>query len=886
VSALRELAVRVRAFLTRARHRDAGLPGLNDELAFHLEMLEQQLRRQGRSPDDARREARLQLGGTTQIAEAYGDQRTLPILESVLQDARYAVRTLLRTPAFTAAALLTLAIGIGANTAIFSIVHAILLRPLPYAAPDRLVAFGERGADGLPGNIGFTTFADFRDQARAFEGVAAVRSWQPTLVTTEAERVNAMRVSWNFFSMLGVQPALGRGFTREDDHPDRYRVLMLSDGLWRRRFGADPGVIGRSIRMNDRTYEIVGVMPPTFEPLLSAYFYQPAELWAPLGYESTLPYACRGCRHLRAVGRLRDGVSMQQAMPDLARVRHRLMEAFPQEYPAGTMAAIPLQQLLAGPVRGGLYVLAAAVGFVLLIACANVANLLLARAVNRTREMSVRAALGAGRGRLIRQMLTESAVLSAAGGAGGVALAGILLPLLDSLAPLSVPRLDAVRIDGVVLAFAAGLSLLTGVVFGLIPAIRATSVRLRAGLTGDGRATIGGPQTARQLLVVVDIALALVLLAGAGLMTKSLTRLMRVDPGFSAERVLTLQFSLIGEAYREDPQVVRFTNGVLEKVRALPGVEEVAAAGQIPMGGNADSFGFHIDGLMHPNPADDPSAERYSVTPGYFRVMNIPLRRGRIFTDADGASAAPVMLVSESAARLLFNGTDPIGRRVRVGNATSGPWRTIVGIVGDVHHADLSQPATPQMYLPQAQFADSFLVMTIKLATADPLALLPAVRGIIRQLDPSVPVYEVATLEDLVARSVAQRRFVMTLLASFAAVALLLASVGLYGVVSYTVAQRRREVGLRMALGAAPSDIARLVLGSGARTVGVGLVAGVICAAALTQFLRALLFQVEAFDPWTLAAAVLTLATVAGLAHSVPLRRALRVDPAIALRQD
>ena len=881
---LREIAARAAAFLTRRQHRDADV---RDELRFHTEMIEQDLRARGVDPAAARREARLRVGGHAQIVEAYGDQRSLPRAEMLLQDVRYACRTLLRTPGFTAAALITLALGIGANAAIFTVVHAVLLRPLPFADPARLVSLGEAGPDGLPGNIGFQTFADFRDQTRSFEQMAAIRSWQTTLVTAEAERLNAMRVSWNFFELLGVRPALGRGFTREDDHPARWRVLVLSDGLWRRRFGADPGVIGRTIRMNDQNYQIVGVMPASFEPLVSSHFYKPAELWAALGYDPKLPYACRSCQHLKAIGRLRRGVSADQATADLARVRATLMQAFPREYPAGSMAAVSLAHIFAGPVRGGLYVLLAAVGFVLLIACANVANLLLARAVNRTREMAVRAALGAGRGRLIRQMLTESVVLGLAGGALGAVLAALALPALASLAPVNVPRVERLQIDRVVLAFTGALSLATGILFGLIPALRATATGLRDGLSGDARGTVGArSQAARQALVVADIALALILLTGAGLMLKSLTRLLQVDPGFNPERVLTLQFSLIGEAYREDPAVTAFTDRLIEKVGALPGVHAVAAAGQVPMGGNGDTWGFHVDGLMEPNPADDPSAERYSVTSRYFEVMQIKLLRGRLLTASDTTTSEPVMLVSDTAARTLFKGADPIGRRVRIGDPNRGPWRTVVGIVADVRHTDLTVDATPQMYLPQSQVTDSFLVLTVKSATADASPLVPSVRAAVRELDPSVPVYDVATLQDLLAKSFGQRRFVMTMLGGFAVLALLLAAVGLYGVVSYTVAQRRREVGLRMALGASPADIVRLILGSGAKTVAAGLICGLVCAALLTRFLQTLLFEVRALDPPTLASAVAMLCAVAFLAHWIPLRRAARVDPAIALRQD
>ena len=883
MSAWRELGTRLAAFVLRRRQSEGDLQA---ELNFHLAMAEDDLRRQGLDPVEARRRARLRLGGRAQIADAIEDQRTLPFAESLLQDVRYAVRTLSRTPAFTIAAILTVALGIAANTAIFTVLHALVLRPLPYANGDRLVVLGERQPDGHPSNLGFSTFADLRDRSGAFEAVAAIRSWEPTLVIGEAERLKGMRVSWNYFDLLGVRPAIGRGFRKEEDHPERWRVLLLSDGLWRRRFSGDPSVVGRTVRMNDRHYQVIGVMPPSFEPLVSALFYRPAEVWAPLGYDAALPYACRNCRHTKAVGRLREGVTLDAATADLDRVRTELRAQYPREYGAGQMTAVPLAQLLAGPVRGGLYVLSAAVGFVLLIACANVANLLLARSLGRRRELAVRTALGAGRGRLVRQMITESLVLSAAGGTLGVWLASLALPSIASLAPLNVPGLAALRMEPVVLLFAAGLSALTGLLFGVLPALRATSTRLLDGLTAESRGGIAAGNRARQTLVIADIALALVLLTGAGLMMKSLVRLMRVDPGFQSERVLTMQLSLVGEAYREDAPVLRFLETVVAQAKALPGVEGAAVASQIPMGGNGDTFGFHIQGLMHDNPANDPEAERYSVTADYFGVMGIPLKRGRLFTETDTVRSEPVLIVSESTERALFRDEDPIGQRVRIGSAERGPWRTIVGVVGDVHHSDLTAPATPQLYVPQAQFTDSYVVLTVKAATRDPVAIVPALRAVVRQLDPTVPIYDVASLDELVARSFAQRRFVMTMLSGFALLALLLAAVGLYGVVAYSVAERTREVGVRMALGARAIDIVRLVLGSGAIVVLAGLAAGVLGAALLTRFLGTLLFGVHALDPAALGGAVVALFTIAALAHSVPLRRALRVDPAVALRRD
>jgi predicted permease len=543
-----------------------------------------------------------------------------------------------------------------------------------------------------------------------------------------------------------------------------------------------------------------------------------------------------------------------------------------------------LDDELAGPVRPALVILLGAVGFVLLIACANVANLLLARSVSRSREMAVRAALGAGRSRLVRQMLTESVILSAGGGLVGVALAALALQPLASQAPVSIPRLEGLAIDARVLAFALALSATTGLAFGLIPALRVSSFDLRPVLATDGR-VVGGRQSqrARQLLVTVDLALALVLLTGAGLMLRTVGALMRVDPGFNPSGVLTVQFSLIGAAYRDDAPVRAFQDRVLEHVRALPGVEAVALAGQVPLGGDYDAWGFHVEN-QRGDPSEAPSVERYSVTPDYFRTMQIPLVRGRLFTAADRATTLPVMVVSEATANLGWPGRDPISRRVRIGS-TDTPWRTIVGIVGDVRHTALDAAVRPQMYLPQSQLTDSFLVLAVRART--PVApLVPAIRGIIRGLDPAVPVYDVQLLSELVDRSVAGRRFVMGLLSGFAAIALLLAAMGLYGLGAYTVSERQREVAIRVVVGACRRDVVRLILGSALRTVTAGLLVGLLAALALVRGLDALLFGVTPTDPGTLAGAVLLLTAVAFLAHWVPVRRALRVDPAMALRQE
>jgi putative ABC transport system permease protein len=732
------------------------------------------------------------------------------------------------------------------------------------------------------------TVLDWRERSRTVESFAMMRSWMPTLVTNgEAERLPAVRVSANYFDMMGVRPALGRGFTAEDDRPDHWRVLLLSDGLWRRRFNGDPSIVGRTVTMNDRQYRVVGVMPPAFEPLDAERFYNAsAELWAPIGYAPDGDSACRGCRHLRGFARLKPGVTIDEATAEMNAIREQMRREHPAEYDAGTIAVIPLQHALTGNVRGALLVLLAAVGFVLLIACANVANLLLARSVTRRRELALRAVLGASRGRLVRQLLTESLLLGAGGAVAGVLLAAAALDGLGALAPVSLPRLSQIAIDGRVLAFTAGVTLLTSLFFGLLPAWRAGTAGAQRTLAIDSRSSVGGRSRARAALVVVDLAFALVLLAGAGLMLRTVGALVRTSPGFTPDRIVALSFSLIGQAYAEDTAVVAFQQRLLEQLRAQPGVEAVSLAGQVPFGGNGDCRGFHAKGRMKPNPVDNPCIELYGVTPDYWRLMGIPLIAGRTFTEADTAASQPVIVISESTAKQIWHTDSPLGAQVRTGDHARGPWRTVVGVVADVHHDDLTAPRTAAMYAPQSQMPDSFLVALLKSSTAEPEALIAPARAVFRSLDASVPLYDIATLPDLVAKSSADRLFVMRLLAAFAAVAVFLAAIGLYGVVSYGVTQRTREVGVRMALGAQRRDVLTLILGGGARLIAAGVIGGLAAAALATRFLGTLVFGVSPLDPLTFAAAAALLIVVALTAHLVPLRRALRIDPAAALRAE
>jgi putative ABC transport system permease protein len=878
---IRELLARLAGAAGRGRS-DADI---EEDLALHRDEVEAAHRRRGLSPDAARRAARLELGGHIQALEAARDQRSLPWIDTLRQDLRYGVRMLRRSPGFTAAALLTLAIGIGANTAMFSIVDAVLLRPLPYGDPGRLVALGSRAEGGETERVGYATFVDWQARSRSFEALALMRSFQPTLVVNgEAERLDAVRVTWNYFDMLGARPALGRTFTREEDTPTTWREVILSDALWRRVFGADPAVIGRTVTMNDMPYRIVGVMPASFRPLISARYYVPAEMWAPLGYAVGVGDACRDCRHLRAFGRLKPGVTPAAAAAEMTAIHEQLRREYPTQYERGSIAVVPIVDAIAGDVRTPLWLLLGAVGFVLVIACANVANLLLARAQARERELALRAALGAGRRRIARQLLTESALLSTCGGAAGLGLALVLLNGIAALAPASLPRLDESGLDLRVVAFAIVAVAITAALVGVGPAWRASRGSLSRQLAADARTTAGGPGRLRGALAIADLALALVLLAGAGLMLRSIAALTHVNPGFDAGRILSMPFSLIGKAYAEDDAVRAFQQQALERLRALPGVAGAALANQVPFGGDFDCRGFHVQGRMKANTVDDPCIQRYGTTPEYLTLMNVPLVRGRFFTAEDTTTSQPVMVVSESVARMVWGDADPIGSQVRAGNAGRGPWYTVVGIVGDVRHEDLAAPVTPAFYVAEGQSTDSYLVALVKSSTADAAPLAAAARNVLRQLDPSVPAYDIATLEARVSDTIGQRRFVMRLLAGFAGVAVLLAAIGLYGLVSYGVAQRTREVGLRVALGATAGDVLRLILSSGVRLLAAGLALGVAAAALATRFLGSLVFGVSPLDPGTFAAAAMVLVTVAAAANVVPALRALRVDPAVALR--
>jgi putative ABC transport system permease protein len=883
---LRELIARLKGAVGFGRNDCE----LEEELAFHRETLEEQHRERGLDADAARRAARLELGGAAQIAESWRDQRGLVFLDTLRQDVRYGLRMLRRTPGFTAAALLTLTLGIGANTAIFTVVDAVLLKPLPYADPERLVIVGDRDADGSLEGVGLATALDWRERSGSFEQFAMIRLWIPTLEGDgDAERLPAVRVSWNYFDVLGARPALGRGFTPDDDREDGWHVALLSDRLWRRRFGADPKIVGRLVELNGQPFRVIGVMPASFEPLdAQRYFDTASEIWVPIGNDQA---DCRmRCRPVYAIGRLRAGVSTEAATAEMNGIREQLRREHPADYKSGAISVTPMRQALTGHVRAALYILLAAVGFVLLIACANVANLVLARSVTRGRELSLRAALGASRGRIARQLLTESLLLGAGGALGGLLLALASVGALASIAPVALPRLEHVAIDGRVVIFTVAIAVLTTVLFGLAPSWRAGAADTQPALARDSRTAAGGRSRARALLVVADLALALVLLAGAGLMIRTVAVLAHASRGFDSSGIVTLQFSLSGQSFRDEASLIAFQQRAVERIGALPGVAGVALAGQIPFaragGGAGTCWAFHPAGRMKPNPADDPCIELFSITPDYFSVMSIPILAGRPFTAADTSSAQRVILVSQSTATRIWGDANPLGAQVRLGNAARGRWWTVVGVVGDVRSDDLTAPVLPSMYTPETQITSAYLTAIVKASGEDTSVVAGSVARALRELDSGVPVYGVTTLSSLVDKASAERVFVARLLTAFAGVAVLLAAIGLYGVVSHGVSQRTREVGVRVALGAQRRDVLRLVIGSGFTLVAIGVAAGVAAAFMSTRYLGALVFGVSPVDPLTFAAAAALLAVVALLAHWVPVRRALRIDPATALRAE
>ena len=805
-------------------------------------------------------------------------------MANLLADLRHTLRLLGRAPAFTLIAVVTLALGIGATTAIFSVVNPVLFEPLPYPHSDRVVMVWERDLDGAASNTSFATYADVAQENRSLEAIAAVREWQATITgRAEPERLTGQRVSSTFFAVLGVAPALGHDFTAAEDVRNGARVVILSDGLWRRRFGGDSTIVGRQITLNGLPYAVVGIMPASFENVLDPT----VQLWAPLQYDESLPYACRTCRHLRAVARLLPGVSVHQAAADMNAISRRLVLEHPTEYARAGMLVAPLRDQITRSVRPALVAVLGAVTLLLLIACSNVSNLLLARGVQRQGEFSLRAALGATGARLIRQLVTESLVLAAAGGALGVIVAEVGVRALIAMSPPGLPRLHAIGVNGPVLAFTLAVTLVVGLLFGLAPAIHAARTNLHHGIQQGARRTAGTARITRAVLVVSEVALALMLLVGAGLLMRSLGRLLAVTPGFDPTRLLTMQIQTSGPRFDNDTVTHAFFDRVLAAVRQVPGVEAAALVSQLPLSEDFDMYGVHAELRRRANPEQDPSAFRYAVSPGYVETMRIAVRRGRAFTDRDRAGAPPVVLINETFARREWPGQDPIGQRVRLGSATDGPWRTVVGVVADVKQISLAAEQPNAVYVPESQwpYADGSLSLVVR-ARGEPAALTSTVRRTIWSVDKDQAITRIATMDELIAASAAQRRFAFTLFELFSITALLLAAAGIYGVLSGTVAERLREIGVRSALGATRRDILTMVLREGLGLAALGIVLGGVGALALSRVMSALLFDVSSMDPLTYAGVAGVLAVAAVAACWIPAERAARVDPAVTLRAE
>ncbi|HEX8149356.1 MAG TPA: ABC transporter permease [Pyrinomonadaceae bacterium] len=811
-------------------------------------------------------------------------------MRTLLQDVRYAARTLSRQPGFAAVAVLTLALGIGANTAIFSVIDAALLRSLPYREPGRLVHLWEskRSRDFEQREASYPDFLDWRAQGpEVFDGLAGYTGRPFALADAgEATRTRGAAVTANFFDLLGVNAAAGRTFVAGEDGPEARRVVVISHGLWRRRFGGERSAVGREVTLDGHAYTVVGVLPAEFNFALLG----DTEVWTPLA--PTPDVAARRYMHwLNVVGRLRRGVSLEAARAHLATVASRVERDDPGAHAGVGLRAVPLQEEFVGPVRPVLFVLLGAVGFVLLIACVNVANLLLARSAARQKEVAIRAALGASRWRVVRQLLTESVLLSLAGGAAGLVLALWGVDLLVSLIPAArlaqMPYLQGLSLDRDVLLFACGLSLLTGVLFGLTPALSASRADLQGALKEGGRSTVSrGSRRLRDLLVVAEVALALVLLVGAGLLMKSLVVMLRVDPGFDARNLLTMRVALPPSRYDEGGRAARFYEEVLRRVKAVPGVRGAALTSNLPLAGDGGTGTAQVVGRQTPA-AELTESHMRTVSANYFEVMGVPLFKGRAFDERDDAAAPPVLLVNKTYAERVFPGEDAVGRRVAFKFASDTQFE-IVGVVGDEKVTSLDARTTPVIYFHTLQGPDSSAALVVRADAADPLALAPAVRAEVRALDPEVPVFAVQTLEQMVAGSRAAfvRRYPAYLTGVFACVALLLALVGIYGVVSYTVAQRTHEIAVRVALGARTRDVLRLVLGHGLLLALGGIAVGAAGALALTRLLSGLLFGVSAADPAVYGLVALLLAAVALLACLVPARRATKVDPMVALRYE
>ena len=870
---------------------------LDEEIGSYLELIAAERARCGMAPQEAVREARREFGGIEQVKESVRDVRIGVSLDTLMQDLRYALRILNRNLAFSSVVALTLALGIGANTTIFTVVNGVLLKPLPYPDPERLLMLWERQlSDGNLGSVAPANFFDWRQQSRSFDKMAAIDPYPDFILngSGEPQRLAGAAVSSDFFSLLRVRMALGRDFLAEEDRPGHNQVVILSYFTWLRCFGARPDVVGRPLTLNNAAYTVVGVLPREFSLVSKAADFQSRnrfDLWTPLALASPPEPWQRGTHPLCVFARLKPGVPLQQAQADLNWVAANLQRLYPADDHDRGIAAIPLGQHVVATVRTALFTLLAAVGMVLLIACANIANLLLTRGTVRRKEMALRAALGASGKRIAQQLLTESMVLAMAGGLLGLAFAFLGVPALVRQLPIDLPRISEITVDWRVLAFTSLVSLMTGIVFGLVPLIQSRRAGAHDSLKQSGRTVASGQSRLRSALIVGQIAIALVLLTGAGLMTKSFWRLLQVSPGFQTEHILTARLSLPpqytnGNVFGtgQHRRISAFQRKVLEGVRIIPGVQSAAFTAYLPLSGIENSWAFDIEGRPAKAPGVYEIANYRPVSPGYFETIGIPIQHGRGFDVRDSEDSPLVVAINESMARSFWNQQNPVGQRVRFGDTQ---WRTVVSVVGDVHYDGLSAKPAPELYVPYGQIPNVEARPTIVLRTSiEPAKVTAGLRKAVSDVDAGVPMDQIETMRQIVSGSVAQSRFRTAILLLFALLALLVASIGLYGVMSYLVSQRIREFGIRMAVGASRGAVLRLVLGQGAKLVSIGICLGLVGAAPLARLIASLLYGIAPLDAATLASVSILLAGVTLLASYIPARRAAKADPMDSLRYE
>jgi putative ABC transport system permease protein len=855
---------------------------LDEEMRFHLERDIEQNIRSGMTPEDARYAALKSFGGVDQSKEECRNARGVGLIENIVRDFTYSLRVLLKSYAFTIVVILTLALGIGANTAIFSFANGILLRPLPYPQSDRLVALDEnalkRGVDSM--SVSYPNFLDWREQNTVFEDVATYYGTSRFSLSGAGEpvQIRGTRISYGLFEILRVSPQLGRTITANEDRPDEDAVVILGHDLWQRSFGGDPNIVGKKISVSNRSRTVIGVMPRGFR------FPEVSELWVPLAL--TTKMFTRTDHGLNAIARLKDGVTLEQAQSEMNNIAARIEEQNPVTNEGLGVSVTSLHRSLSGDYREALLILLGVVGCVLLVACVNVANLMLARGTARQKEFALRSALGASRWHIVRQLMLESLLLAFVGGALGFALSIWALRLLLSAIPFQLPFWMNFNVDLRVLGFTAGITLLTGLIFGAAPALQTSRVDLNDTLKEGGRGSSGVRGRARSLLVVTEIALSLVLLVGAGLMIQSFLRLRRVNIGLNPQNVLTASVVLPQTKYRDADSRARFFKQLVERMRHLPGVEEASATGTLPLSGGNWGRSLTVEGYPVLSVGQAPMIQHTVITPGYFRTMGITLLAGRDFTDADAKDSADVTIVDERLARQYWPNDSPIGKRVRFGPPEDNePWHTVVGVVSAVRHQRVQEDTRPSVYLPHQKIPVPGLALVAR-TSSNPKDFIGAIRREVAQLDPDLPVSEVATMEEVVAESIWQPRLYAALFAVFAGGALALALIGIYGVMAFLVQTRTHEIGVRMALGATARDVFKLIVGRGMKLTAVGILIGVGGAAALTRLMHGLLFNTSATDPITFVLISVLLSLAAFFACYIPARRAAKVDPLVALRYE